>query len=164
MPKFKTSSVTATCKLCGSQPKEALLSDPVAAHLCLLRSLGACLPHLITMLLLQDKERSSSCSSRIQRNGQKLSDLSPKKDRSFIFSHKNNMKQEIFARTDRFPIHFLPVFCRTTREAPVNAQRGTEKRTDGLFPRSDRRNSLMSYLTKKMKEFEGLEKSYQGRY
>lgn len=80
------------------------------------------------------------------------------------------MKQEIFALKDRlvFPINFLPIFfagphsvCSETPERLLQMLRGKQKkRTDGLFPRSDHRNILMIYLAKKMKELEGLEKSY----
>ena len=75
LPKSTACSVTTARKLSGSPPKGALLHGPVTAHLCLLKSMGAYLPHLIAMLLLWDRKRgpSAACwqSSRSLMNGQK---------------------------------------------------------------------------------------------
>lgn len=141
MPKFKASSVTATCKLAGSQPKDALLSDPVTAHLCLLRSLGACLPHLITMLLLQDTKRGPAAAHQESKwMGRSWVTSGRRKDRSFIFSHKNNMKQEISALKDRlgFPISFLPVYLQdhTVFVVRERHQRGSCKWSEGNWKRN----------------------------
>lgn len=70
LPKFTVSRVTTTWKLSGSSPKDAPLHELVTAHLYFLKSTGAYLQYLITMLLLWDRkrERSISCLLAITKN------------------------------------------------------------------------------------------------